>query len=135
MSLLLSPVSDRNSGVPLPTCFCMGPITRSFALEYNKLYYINEHTHTKDLHVLVYVSVKCCPSLSSGSIYCWVGCNEFPPVVHVLRFPCCLYTPYPDHSVMLPIHIILGLPLPRLPSMFPSNNECWSVLYLMIWPK
>ena len=33
-------------------------------------------------------------SSSSGSIHCWVGCNELPPVVPVLCLPCCLHILY-----------------------------------------
>ena len=43
--------------------------------------------------------------------------------------------PNPDHSVIFPIRVVLGLPRLRMPSIFPSTDSCWSALCLMISPK
>ena len=75
-------------------------------------------------------------SSSLCSIHCWVGRNELSPVAPGCAFLVATTYPNPDHSVMSPIHIVIGLPRLRLPSIsHPYNYSCLSVLCKMIWPK
>ena len=88
-----------------------------------------------------------------GSVHCWVGCNELPPVVPVFCVPCCCHIA--KSYLMFPIHIVLGLPLLAIPSnntvyfahirvqqcgvrTYKINhqkyNHGWSVLCLIISP-
>ena len=41
----------------------------------------------------------------------------------------------PIHSPMFCVHLLLGLPLPVLPSHVPSKNSLSNVLCRLMWPK